>query len=109
YTVFEWGKKVDVVKQRRALIAVAQQNLAVVLDKVQLEARKAFVALDQAREAFQLATGMAPAGKEAEEGAAGEAAMQAKGAAAKAELEQMKAEIAYRVAHAKLAGMLGHP
>jgi outer membrane protein TolC len=109
YTVFEWGKKVDVVKQRRALIAVAQQNVAVVSDKVQLEARKAFVAFEQAREALQLATDMAQARKEAEKGAAGEAAMQAKGETAKAELEQMKAEIAYRVAHAKLAGMLGHP
>jgi outer membrane protein TolC len=31
------------------------------------------------------------------------------GVTAKAELEQMKAEIAYRVAHAKLAGLLGQP
>jgi outer membrane protein TolC len=109
YTVFEWGKKLDVVKQRQALITVAHQNLAVVTDKVQVEARKAFIAYEQAREALQLAGEMAQARKEAEKGAAGEAALQAKGETAKAELEQMKAEIAYRVAHAKLAGLLGQP
>jgi outer membrane protein TolC len=108
-TLFEWGKKKDVVRQREALIAVASQNVAVVSDKVQLEARKAFVAYEQSREALQLAGEMAQARKDAEKGAAGEAAMQAKADTAKAELEQMKAEIAYRVAHAKLAGMLGHP
>jgi outer membrane protein TolC len=109
YTVFEWGKKVDVVRQRHALIAVAHQNLVVVTDKVQVEARKAFVAFEQAREAFQLAGEMAQARKEVEKGATGEKAFEAKGETAKAELEQMKAEIAYRVAHAKLAGLLGQP
>jgi outer membrane protein TolC len=109
YTIFEWGKKKDVVKQREALIAVASQNVSVVSDKVQLETRKAFVAFEQSREALQLATEMAQARRDAEKAAAGEAALQAKADTAKAELEQMKAEIAYRVAHAKLAGMLGHP
>jgi outer membrane protein TolC len=110
FTVFEWGKKKDVVRQRQALIAVASQNLAVVMDRVQLEARKAYGAFEAAREAFGLAGEMVQARKEAEKVAAGEAKLiEAKSDTAKAELEQMKAEIAYRVAHAKLAGLLGQP
>src|SRR5262249_14948465 len=110
YTVFEWGKKKDVVRQRQALIAVASQNLAVVMDRVQLEARKAYAAFEAAREAFGLAGEMVQARKEAEKVAAGEAALiDAKSETGKAELELMKAEIAYRVAHAKLAGLLGQP
>jgi hypothetical protein len=35
--------------------------------------------------------------------------LQAQGETAKAELEQMKAEIAFRVAHAKLAALIGAP
>lgn len=108
-TLFEWGKKKDVVRQRQALIAVANQNLAVVMDRVQLEARKAYVAFEAAREALGLAGEMVQARQDAEKAAAGVAILQAKSDTAKAELEQMKAEIAYRVAHAKLAGLLGQP
>jgi outer membrane protein TolC len=108
-TVFEWGKKKDVVRQRQALIAVAQQNLAVTTDKVQLEARKAYDAFMAAHEAYLLSGEMVQARKDAEKAAAGLLLLQAKSDTAKAELEQMKAEITYRVAHAKLAGLLGHP
>ena len=48
-----------------------------------------------------------PGGKDAEKGAGGKAAVQAKAETARAELEAMKAEIAYRVAHAQLEGILG--
>jgi hypothetical protein len=49
---------------------------------------------------------MAQAGKEAANGATGQAAVQATAETTKAELEAMKAQIAYRVAHAQLAGLL---
>ena len=45
---------------------------------------------------------------EAEKAAAGPAVLQARADTAKAQLEVMKAEIAYRVAHAQLAALLGH-
>jgi outer membrane protein TolC len=106
-TFWEWGKKKDVVRQRQALIATANQNLVVVSDKVQLEARKAYGAYEQSRQALQLAGEMVQARKDSEKGATGEAAMQAAADTAKAELEQMKAEIAYRVAHARLAAAIG--
>jgi outer membrane protein TolC len=106
YTFWSWGKKKDVERQRQTDIALAQQNLEVTMDKVALDARKAFGAYEQAREAYRLAGEMVEARKDAEKGLAGPAAMQAKADTSKAELESMKAEIAYRVAHAQLAALL---
>jgi hypothetical protein len=96
-----------VERQRQTQIALAQQNLVVTMDKVALEARKAFGAFEQAREADRLAADMVQARKEAEKAAAGPVAgLPAKAETSKAELEYMKAEIAYRVAHAQLATLL---
>jgi outer membrane protein TolC len=107
YTFWEWGKKRDVKLQREADVAMAHQNLQVTADKVQLDARKAYDSFDQAREANRLAGEMVQARREAEKGATDAATMlAAKGETAKAELEAMKAEIAYRVAHAQLAALI---
>jgi outer membrane protein TolC len=105
YTFWEWGKKRDLTRQRQTDMALANQNLMVVIDKVQLEARKAYVAFDQAREGYKLAGEMVQARKDAEKDA-GTAVVQAKAETAKAELELMKAEIAHRVAHAQLAALV---
>jgi outer membrane protein len=106
YTFWEWGKKRDVKRQRDADIALAHQNVRVVADKVQLDARKAFAGYQQAREELSLAGEMARARKDAEKSAEGMAAFQAKAETSRAELEVMKAEIAYRVAHARLAALV---
>jgi outer membrane protein TolC len=106
YTFWAWGKKKHVEWQRQTQVALAQQNLEVTIDKVVLDARKAYGSFEQAREAYRLAAEMVQARKEAEKGAAGPAAMQAKADTSKAELEYMKAEIAYRVAHAQLAAFV---
>jgi outer membrane protein TolC len=107
YTLWEWGKRRDVKRQRQTLVAVAHQNLQVTVDKVTLEARKAYITFEQARDALRLAGEMVQARMEAEKVAPGPAVMQAKAETSKAELEAMKAEIAYRVAHAQLAGLIG--
>jgi outer membrane protein TolC len=108
YTFFEWGKKRDVKRQRDLDVALAHQNVQVVRDKVLLEARKTYVAYEQAREAFGLAGEMVQARQEFEKTVSSAAAgAQAKADTVKAQLEQMKAEIDYRVAHAKLAGLIG--
>jgi outer membrane protein TolC len=109
YTFWDWGKRRDVKKQRETDIALAQQNLEVVTDKVRLEARKAYGTYEQDREAYRLAGEMVQARQEAEKAAAGPAALQAKADTARAQLDQMKAEIAYRVAHAQLAALAGCP
>jgi outer membrane protein TolC len=108
YTFFEWGKRRDIKCQREMDMAIARQNLQVTMDKVRMDARKAYDRYDQAREEYQLAGEMVQARKEAEK-ALGPAAAQAKSDTAKAELDFMKAEIGYRVAHAQLTGLLnGH-
>jgi outer membrane protein TolC len=108
YTFWEWGKKNDVVNQRRTDIALANQNVQVTRDKVMLEARKSYAAFDQARQAHQLAGEMVQACQEAEKGATTAATvMSTKEATSKAQLECMKAEISYRVAHAQLLGAIG--
>jgi outer membrane protein TolC len=106
-TLFEWGKKRDVTRQREMDMALANQNVLVAKDKVRLEARKAFGGYEQAREDYRLAGEMVQARKDAEKAATGAAAAQAKTSTAKAELDYMKAEIAYRVAHAQLTGLIG--
>ena len=106
-TLFEWGKKRDVTRQRELDMALANQNVLVTRDKVRLEARKAFGSYEQAREDYRLAGEMVQARKDAEKAATGAAAAQAKTNTAKAELDYMKAEIAYRVAHAQLTGLIG--
>ena len=108
-TLFEWNKKKDLIHQRETQIAMARQNLFVTQDKVRLDARKAYLIFEEAREAYQLSRQMVEARKEAEKNATGAAALQAKGDSAKAELEAMKAEIGLRVSHAKLAAFVGGP
>jgi outer membrane protein TolC len=105
-TFFEWGKKQDVKRQRELDIAMANQNVQVAMDSVRLNARKTFGGYEQAREEFRLAGDMVQARKEAEKGATGAAALQAKSETTKAELLYMKAEIAYRVAHAQLTALV---
>ena len=87
---------------------MAHQNLRVTQDKVQLEARKSYGAFDQALQSYRLAGEMVQACQDAEKIATTPAAMMTtKGATAKAQLEYMKDEITYRVAHAQLMGTIG--
>jgi outer membrane protein TolC len=107
WTLFEWNKKRDVIRQREVDIALAHQNVQVTKDKVALEARKAYGHYEETREEYRLASEMASARREAEKIASAPAVTQAKADTTKAELEQMKAEITYRVAHAQLMGAIG--
>jgi outer membrane protein TolC len=110
YTFLDWGKRGDVRRQRQTQIVLARQNVEVTRAKVQLEARKAFVAYQQAGEDYRLAGEMVAARRDAEKGGKDPAGvMTLKAATAKAELDAMKAEIAYRVAHAQLAEKIGAP
>jgi outer membrane protein TolC len=108
YTFVDWGKRRHVVHQREILITQAQKNIRVTIDKIVLEARQAYLAFEQADDALALATEMVRARRDAEREAKGPTAIQAaKAATAKAELEQLHAEASYRVAHAKLLGVIG--
>ena len=108
YTFVDWGKRRKVKAQRETQIAQAQVNVKVTIDKVVLEARQAFIAYDEAQQSLTLASEMARARHDSEDGLKDPLALAAaKAATAKAGLDQLQAEIAYRVASAKLAGVIG--
>jgi outer membrane protein TolC len=107
WALFEWGKKRDIKRQRDMDIALAHQSVRVASDKVQLQARKAYSSYDQAREALRIAGEMVQARKDAVRTALPALVTQANADAARAELEYMKAEITYRVAHAQLSALIG--
>jgi hypothetical protein len=67
---------------------------------------KAALGFEQARDIDRLAGETVKVRRDAERGATGPAAMQAKADTTKAELDAMKAEIAYHVARAQLAGLI---
>ncbi len=109
YTFWEWGKKRDVCAESESTLALARQNLQVTRDKVQLEARKSYGSFEQALESARLAEQMVHACSDAERGVADPSAvLTAKSATAKAQLELMKADIAYRVADAQLMRTIGN-
>jgi outer membrane protein TolC len=109
YTFFDWGKRRRVKDQRETQIAQASYNVRATIEKVRLETVQAYVGYQQAQQAFGLAKDMVEARKDAEgrhqdpEGLA-----TAKAATAKSELELIQAEIAYRVAYARLVGTIGN-
>ncbi|WP_422924695.1 TolC family protein [Singulisphaera sp. PoT] len=108
YTFVDWGKRRHVKHQRLFQVSQAQQNIQVTIDKVALEARKAYAAFEQATEALGLANEMVGARRDSEKTIKAPAALQdAKVATSKAELEQLHAEADYRVAHAKLLEVIG--
>jgi outer membrane protein TolC len=108
YTFWDWGKRRDLTRQRRAQIGLAYQTVQVTRERVDLAARKAYGVYEQSQKALALAREMVQASQEAESGLTEpDAIAAAKGATAKAELDLMKAEIAYRVAHAQLTAAIG--
>ena len=110
YTFFDWGKRRQVKNQREMQIAMAQQNLQVTIGKIEREARTAYLGYEQAQQTLKLAGDMVEARKVAENGLIDPSEIQAaKTASAKSELEYMQAEIAYRVAHAQLMGVIRCP
>ena len=108
YTFVDWGKRRHVRDQRQMLIAEASTNVQATIEKVRLDTAQAYNAYQQTQEAYRLAGDMAKVRKDAESQLKDLAALgAAKAATAKAELELIQAEIAYRVAHARLIGAIG--
>jgi outer membrane protein TolC len=108
YTLFDWGKRRRVRDQRQMQIAMASTNVNATIEKVRLETVQAFVSYQQALQAHGLANDMVRARRDAESQVKDPVKLQeAKAATAKAELEAIQAEIAYRIAHARLAATIG--
>jgi len=108
YTLWDWGKRRNVRDQRQMQIVLAHQNVATVVEEVELEARKAFQAYEQAAEDLDIAEETVAARQDAEnEGKSPADVMAAKAATAKSQLDLMQARLNYRLAHAKLSAAIG--
>ncbi len=108
YTFLDWGKRRNVLGQRNNSVALAQTNLEQTQEEVQQSARKAFREFVQSQEALRNAAEMVQLRKEAVKGAVVPAS---RFAAAKAEglaeVEYIKADLAYRTTYAQLISLLG--
>jgi outer membrane protein TolC len=110
YSFWDWGKRRQVKHQRETQIAMANHNVDVMIETVQLDARKAFLAYKQAQEELEIANETVKVRLDAEKDARDPAAvLTARSATAKAQLDQMQAEVNYRMAHSKLLATIGHP
>jgi X-X-X-Leu-X-X-Gly heptad repeat protein len=108
YTLLDWGKRSYVMHQREKQMMMAAKNVQATSETVQLEARKAFLTFKQAESDLQIANEMVAAHLDGEKEAKDLAAvMTAKSATAKSQLEQMKAELTYRLAQIKLLAAIG--
>jgi X-X-X-Leu-X-X-Gly heptad repeat protein len=108
YTLLDWGKRSYVMHQREVQMMMANKNVQATSETVQLDARKAYLAYTQAQGELQIANEVVGASldgvKEAKDLPD---VLTAKSAVAKAQLDQMKAELAFRLAHIKLLAAIG--
>ena len=108
YTLWDWGKRRNVRDQRQMQLVLAHRNVAAVMEAVEIDARKAFQAYEQAQEDLAIAEETVAARQDAEgESQDSKDVMAAKGATAKSQLDLMQAKLNYRLAHAKLCAIVG--
>ncbi len=109
YTFFDWGKRRRVKDQRETQISEASYNVRATIEKIRLETVQAYIGYQQAQQALALANDMVQARKDSESREKDAAGLStAKAATAKSELELIQADIAYRIAHARLVGAIGN-
>jgi outer membrane protein TolC len=110
YTFYEGGKRRAVIHERQDLVAMATLKLHQTQDEVRQNAAKAFREVVEAQAALQTAQELVALRKEAEKQATTPAALiAATQARALAEVDAIKAELAYREACVKLNALTGHP
>jgi outer membrane protein TolC len=110
YTFVDWGKRRNVIRERRNLVTMASLKLAQTQDEIRQKAAKAFREVQETGAAVRTAQEMAVLRREAEKKAAAPADLiAASKARALAEVDAVKAELAYRQAHVQLMSLLsGH-
>lgn len=116
YTFFEGGKRRAVIHERQDLVAMATLKCQQTRDEVRQNAAKAFREVIEAQAALQTAQELVGLRKEAEKQATTPAALRnpaaliaATQARALAEIDAIKAELAYRAACVDLNSLIGHP
>ncbi len=103
YTFFEWGKRRNTMSERETVVSMAQIKLRQTQDEVRQMGLKAFRDYQQTRGALEMAQEMARLRADAEKRAVGPVAMaMAVKARMLADVEVVKAKMAFRVAVAEL-------
>jgi outer membrane protein len=113
YTIVDWGKRKNILREREHLIGMATLKLQQLHDDVRQKALKAYRGLIAAHDAMRLAHELLGLRKEAEARALAAARSDPNGLLraskdrATAEVDAVKAALAYRQAHGELARLIG--
>ncbi len=114
YTFVDWGKRRNIIWERRNLVAMATLKLRQTEDDIRQKARKAFRDVAEGHEALKTAEEMVALRKEAVKQATTPEAMRnpaplltASKDLAAAEVDLVKADLTYRTAYVQLMGLIG--
>jgi outer membrane protein TolC len=114
YTFVDWGKRKNVVRERQMLVGMASLKLQQTQDEVRQKATKAFREVAESQEALKSAEELVVLRKEAEKKATTpdalrnpKALIDATQARMLAEVDAVKADLAYRTAYVKLMSLVG--
>ncbi len=107
WTLFNGGKRMEVVRERNTMVSMAHLKLHQVEDEVRQKAQKAYRELGESQATLKLAQEMVLLRREAEKGAATPPAlMAAVRARTLAEVDAVKADLAYRMAFVELMSLV---
>ncbi|HEV3261154.1 MAG TPA: TolC family protein [Gemmataceae bacterium] len=113
-TFVDWGKRKNIVRERQNLVVMASLKLQQTEDDVREQARKAFREVAETQEALKTAQEMVELRKEAEKKETTPEAMRnpapllaATQARMLAEVDAVKADLAYRTAYVQLMSLVG--
>ncbi|HTU92112.1 MAG TPA: TolC family protein [Gemmataceae bacterium] len=108
YTFIDWGKRRNTIRERQTLASAATLQLQQTEDEVRQKAQKAFREVAEAQQARNSAQEMLDLRTEAEKKAGAPAAMMAAVKARMlAEVDFIKADLAYRQAYVQLMNLVG--
>jgi outer membrane protein len=113
YTFVDWGKRRNVIQEREHLIGMATLKLRQTQDDIRQKALKAYRGLFESNRALSLASGLVGLRKEAEAKALAAAQtnptglLDASKARGVAEVDLVKADLAYRQSHVELLKLIG--
>jgi outer membrane protein TolC len=107
YTFVDWGKRRNTIRERDQLVGMATLKLQQTQDTVRQNALKAFREYEETQQALKLAGELVALRTEALKVAAAAAKMKAGKDAMTAQVDYVKADLAHRIAYAKLAAVIG--